>query len=343
MHTPRSTLCIAHRGARAFAPENTLEAIEKAAALGADMVEVDVQLTADGRLVVVHDDTLERCSNVAQVFPSRAHDPVGSFTLEEVQQLDAGSWFVRAIEVQKGVGYRCAKHPSGRPGNDTRPLFEPSFLFLASLSPAEMREFISPSDLGHYRSGNVRHPTLEQVLARCAGLGLGVNIELKTCGDNGGPLAEAVARLLSGSSVETSRVEKQPVPNPSTLRTPHSAPLLVSSFDHDSLRRFHQLQPNVPIGVLVTQTLADPVGYCRSLGAAAYHPSCASDAGCVGFDSEHYRQTGRLPAEPFRSLREAGLAVNVWTENDPTRMQRLIDAGATGIFTDYPSRLAALR
>src|SRR5919197_4038286 len=46
---------IAHRGARAVAPENTIEAIEKAAGLGADMVEIDVHLSRDGALVVTHD------------------------------------------------------------------------------------------------------------------------------------------------------------------------------------------------------------------------------------------------------------------------------------------------
>src|SRR5437870_1922214 len=50
-------LNIAHRGARAFAPENTIAAIDKAAELGADMVELDVHLSRDGELVVMHDLT----------------------------------------------------------------------------------------------------------------------------------------------------------------------------------------------------------------------------------------------------------------------------------------------
>jgi glycerophosphoryl diester phosphodiesterase len=85
-------LVIAHRGFSDVAPENTLPAMRAAADAHADMVEFDVQRTLDGHLIVVHDTTFARTTNIAQVFPNRVSDPVGSFTLAEVQQLDAGSW-----------------------------------------------------------------------------------------------------------------------------------------------------------------------------------------------------------------------------------------------------------
>jgi glycerophosphoryl diester phosphodiesterase len=56
------------------------------------MVEFDVQRTLDGRLVVIHDPTFARTTDIARVFPNRVNDPVGSFTLAEVRRLDAGSW-----------------------------------------------------------------------------------------------------------------------------------------------------------------------------------------------------------------------------------------------------------
>lgn len=74
-------LRIAHRGASAIAPENTLLAIERAIALGAAWVEVDVQACADG-LVVIHDDTLERTTD--------GHGPVARQTLATLRALDAG-------------------------------------------------------------------------------------------------------------------------------------------------------------------------------------------------------------------------------------------------------------
>ena len=53
----------AHRGASAYAPENTLEAFRLAMEQGADGIELDVQLTKDGELVVIHDETIDRVSN----------------------------------------------------------------------------------------------------------------------------------------------------------------------------------------------------------------------------------------------------------------------------------------
>jgi glycerophosphoryl diester phosphodiesterase len=84
---------IAHRGASAYAPENTLAAIDKAARLGFSWVENDVQRTKDGELVVLHDDSLQRTTDVEEVFPGRAPWKVRDFTAAEIARLDAGSWF----------------------------------------------------------------------------------------------------------------------------------------------------------------------------------------------------------------------------------------------------------
>jgi glycerophosphoryl diester phosphodiesterase len=94
---------IAHRGASGYAPEHTLEAYRLALTQGADFVEQDLAVTKDGVLVCIHDLTLERTTNVEEVFPDRAvTDPaggpnkrwlVGDFTLAEIKRLDAGSWF----------------------------------------------------------------------------------------------------------------------------------------------------------------------------------------------------------------------------------------------------------
>lgn len=76
---------IAHRGASSQAPENTLGAVELAWQLNADAVEVDVHLSADGQLVVIHDETLERTGGR----PER----VDSLSAAELAQVDVGSWF----------------------------------------------------------------------------------------------------------------------------------------------------------------------------------------------------------------------------------------------------------
>lgn len=84
---------IAHRGASGYAPENTLASIDRAAQLGFSWVENDVQRTKDGELVVIHDDSLQRTTNVEQVFPGRAPWKVKDFTAAEIARLDAGSWY----------------------------------------------------------------------------------------------------------------------------------------------------------------------------------------------------------------------------------------------------------
>lgn len=83
---------VAHRGSSGSAPENTIAAVELAVHEQASFVEVDVQRTGDGELVVVHDTTLARTTDVARVFPDRAPWRVGGFTRAELDRLDAGSW-----------------------------------------------------------------------------------------------------------------------------------------------------------------------------------------------------------------------------------------------------------
>ncbi|MFC9061964.1 glycerophosphodiester phosphodiesterase [Streptomyces sp. NPDC057074] len=84
---------VAHRGASAYAPENTLAAVDKAAELGIRWVENDVQRTKDGALVVMHDEDLRRTTDVEEVFPGRSSWKVKDFTAAEIARLDAGSWF----------------------------------------------------------------------------------------------------------------------------------------------------------------------------------------------------------------------------------------------------------
>ncbi|WP_030974732.1 glycerophosphodiester phosphodiesterase [Streptomyces sp. NRRL S-1824] len=91
--TPGAPVVLAHRGASAYAPENTLAAVDRANHLGFDWVENDVQRTKDGVLVVIHDPDLKRTTNVEKVFPKRAPWAVKDFTAAEIARLDAGSWF----------------------------------------------------------------------------------------------------------------------------------------------------------------------------------------------------------------------------------------------------------
>jgi glycerophosphoryl diester phosphodiesterase len=87
------TLNIAHRGASALAPENTMAAFEKAVELGADALELDLYVSRDGELVVIHDDTLDRTTDGC--------GPVHQRSLGELMTLDAGRWFGEGFAGQR--------------------------------------------------------------------------------------------------------------------------------------------------------------------------------------------------------------------------------------------------
>ena len=143
-HLPGAGYVCAHRGARSLAPENTLLAAELGLTLGADFWEMDVQRTADGRLVVFHDDDLARTTDVSarHEFCERAPWPVHAFTLEELRGLDAGSWFADA-------------DPYG------------------TIARGEVRQ----GDLGRMRGQRI--PTLEEVLAFTRRNAFPMNLEIK--------------------------------------------------------------------------------------------------------------------------------------------------------------------
>jgi glycerophosphoryl diester phosphodiesterase len=103
---------VAHRGASAYAPEHTLAAYKLAIEMGADYVEQDLAVTRDGILICLHDASLERTTNVEQLFPDRVSTQTiegktrkawlaNDFTLAEIKTLDAGSWFDPKFKSEK--------------------------------------------------------------------------------------------------------------------------------------------------------------------------------------------------------------------------------------------------
>jgi len=81
------TIVVAHRGASTQAPENTMEAFRLGVDAGADAIELDIHLTADGQLAVIHDDSLDRTTDRT--------GPVANRTMDEIREADAGATFVR--------------------------------------------------------------------------------------------------------------------------------------------------------------------------------------------------------------------------------------------------------
>jgi glycerophosphoryl diester phosphodiesterase len=113
--TAAQPLVIAHRGASGYLPEHTLAAKVLAHAQGADFIEQDVVMTRDDALVVLHDLTLERVTDVAARFPGRARADgkyyVVDFTLEELRLLNVGE---PANPAQPGQAQRAGRFPPGQ-------------------------------------------------------------------------------------------------------------------------------------------------------------------------------------------------------------------------------------
>lgn len=101
--TPQRTLVIAHRGASAEAPENTLAAFDLALRHGADGIEVDVRLSADGIPVVIHDPRLERTTS--------GRGRVDALSARQLTRLDAGSWFNRRYPARAKAGFHSLRIP----------------------------------------------------------------------------------------------------------------------------------------------------------------------------------------------------------------------------------------
>jgi len=289
------TLNIAHRGARSLAPENTLAAARKALEVGADMWELDVGVTADGELIVMHDDSLGRTTNVEDIFPNRAPWHFSTFTLSEIKQLETASAFIREDPFEQ-IG-------AGR---------------------------VTAEDLAAIQAEPV--PTLREALLFTRNHNWRVNVEIKPNPPpmESFPVAEKVVALLE----ELDMVEQ----------------VLVSSFIPRNLKQVKALNSAIYIAVLSQGPLSpsklthwygvspdannlpwqyfsgdNPASFLSTLNSRTYHP--------------YYAMMSR---EQIKSLQNAGIAVNVWTVNDPTHMMRLVKAGTNGIITDYPQLLHRL-
>ncbi|KOR24315.1 glycerophosphodiester phosphodiesterase [Clostridium sp. FAM 1755] len=89
----KHTKILAHRGASAYAPENTMVAFKKAIDMNADGIELDVHLSKDGHIVIIHDEKVDRTTN--------GKGEVKDFTLDELKKLDAGFWFSDKYEGER--------------------------------------------------------------------------------------------------------------------------------------------------------------------------------------------------------------------------------------------------
>ncbi|WP_079528400.1 glycerophosphodiester phosphodiesterase [Halobacillus hunanensis] len=237
----QQTITIAHRGASGYAPENTMAAFEKSVDMKAEMFELDVQMSKDGKLVVIHDTTIDRTTN--------GSGQVGDFTYEELQQLDAGSWF--------------------------------------------SEEFASE-----------KIPTLGQVLDEFKGRS-GILIELKSPSLYPGIEQKVADALVSRN-----------------MHKPENEKIIVQSFDHESMKKFHSILPSVPIGVLL-----------------GYSENGVSNEQLAEFSSyaDYFNPNkAMITKDLVERIHEYDMKTHPYTVRDRESANFLLEAGVDGIITDFP-------
>lgn len=267
---------IAHRGASGHAPESTLAAYELAHEWGVDYLELDVQITADGELVVFHDDTIDRTSS--------GEGTINDHTLEELKALDTGSWFNEANADKADVEFEGA-------------------------------QILTLNELFEHFGHDARY-----------------YIETKSPQLNPGLEEALVESLEAHDMIETGRV-------------------LVQSFEQDSLLKMRELNENVPLIQLVWyHTNEEDDSQLQEWTGVTPGPAEITDedfqavaeyAAGIGTNVT-YDGNDVIDAAFIRQAQANGLPVHIYTINEPDEMQRLLDWGVNGLFTDYPDRLLEL-
>lgn len=228
----------AHRGSSGTHPENTLAAFKEAARLPIYGVELDVHLTQDGELVVIHDEAIDRTSNGSGL--------VKDMTLEQLKRYDYGSWFSKEF---KG-------------------------------------ETI---------------PTLEEVFQVYLDNNHCINIELKSDVYAYEGLEEKVIALINTYEFQNR--------------------VLISSFNHEAIRKVKQLQPTLSTGALVVKAPMDPLNELRNIPADGLHLYLPSAKRAF-----------------VQEVIEQGVPVRVFTVNQQVDVEVLQKIGIQSIFTDYPEK-----
>ena len=234
----------AHRGASGYAPENTMEAYILAHQYGADGIELDVQLSRDGEIVVIHDEKIDRTSDGKGL--------VREYTLKQL----------------RGFNY-----------NRTRP--------------------------EHFRADI---PTLREVLLYIRDrTEMTVNIELKTGVFFYPGIEEKTLALVNALNMKDR--------------------VIYSSFNHYSIRKIREIEPEAKTGLLYEDGFIDVPAYAASLGVDALHPAWRN-LQYPGFTED---------------CRKYHLDVNVWTVNAESLMRQMCEAGVHAIITNYPDRAVRVR
>jgi glycerophosphoryl diester phosphodiesterase len=311
---------IAHRGASFDAPESTAASYKLARDLGADYLEMDLQRSKDGVLFALHDNNLQRTTDVATKFPERKNSPATEFTIAELKTLDAGSWFNTAYPDRARPSFAGLKILTLDEIIDIaqgNPLHKPG-LYIETKEPKQFP--------------GIEHDLKEKLQDRGWLSPAGSKLAKSDLAVGQGK-GKIVLQTFEKSSLELLEKEMPQVPKILLLWVgegsiePQSKVTFAESGDKDKATYYAKQQPKSKA------EFQQWVEYAKAQGAIGTGPSAALTKG----GDQSYSDL----VQPWMNqyTHDQGLLVHVYTIDDAVDYQKVMDAGVDGIFTNRASEL----
>ncbi|NYH10397.1 glycerophosphodiester phosphodiesterase [Pseudomonas moraviensis] len=311
---------IAHRGASFDAPESTAASYKLARDLGADYLEMDLQRSKDGVLFALHDDNLQRTTDVATKFPERKDSPANAFTMAELKTLDAGSWY-------------NAKYPDRA---------RPSYVGLKILTLDEIIDIAQASP--KHKPGlyietkepklfpGIEHDLKEKLQARGWLIPAGAK-PAKNVASVGESNGKVILQTFEKSSLEMLQKEMPQVPKILLLWVgegsiePKSKVTFAESGEKDKNAFYGKQEPKSEA------EFKQWIDYAKAQGAIGTGPSAKLTQG----GDQSYSDL----VQPWMNkyTHDQGLLVHVYTVDEPVDFEKVMASGVDGIFTNRASEL----
>ncbi|MBV4463949.1 glycerophosphoryl diester phosphodiesterase [Pseudomonas sp. F-14 TE3623] len=311
---------IAHRGASFDAPESTAAAYKLARDLGADYLEMDLQRSKDGVLFALHDNNLQRTTDVATKFPERKDSLANEFTIAELKTLDAGSWFNSAYPDRARPSYTGLKILTLDEIIDIaqgNPLHKPG-LYIETKEPKQFPG-IERDLKDKLQDRGWLSPTGSKLAKSNLAVGQGKG--------------KVVLQTFEKSSLELLEKEMPQVPKILLLWVgegsiePKSKVTFAESGDKDKATYYARQEPKDKA------EFQQWVEYAKAQGAIGTGPSAALTKG----GDQSYSDLVKPWMNQY--THDQGLLVHVYTIDDAVDYQKVAEAGVDGIFTNRASEL----
>ncbi|MBP4001077.1 glycerophosphodiester phosphodiesterase [Pseudomonas koreensis] len=311
---------IAHRGASFDAPESTAASYKLARDLGADYLEMDLQRSKDGVLFALHDDNLQRTTDVATKFPERKDSSANAFTMAELKTLDAGSWY-------------NAKYPDRA---------RPSYVGLKILTLDEIIDIAQANP--KHKPGlyietkepklfpGIEHDLKEKLQARGWLIPAGAK-QAKNVASVGESNGKVILQTFEKSSLEMLQKEMPQVPKILLLWVgegsiePKSKVTFTESGEKDKNAFYGKQEPKSEA------EFKQWIDYAKAQGAIGTGPSAKLTHG----GDQSYSDL----VQPWMNkyTHDQGLLVHVYTVDEPVDFEKVMASGVDGIFTNRASEL----